>query len=505
MLVLPKNRVALWPALKYEPHEGQRIIHASRARHRVAVEGRRAGKSQTGGHELTVEAVATAPFARELLERGLRREFWIVGPEYSDSEKEYRVLWNDIKRLGIPLDKPGSYNNPEAGQMVLSAFNGAYIVHAKSAKHPETLVGEGLSGVVMAEAAKLKKIVWTKYIRATLADFMGWSLWLTTPEGKNWLYALWQLGQNSRARNWDSWRFGSWINHYVFPKGATPQGLRLLQKAQADRQHLTPELVAASGVDEEIIAMMEEMSPTLFAQEVEAKFTEFVGAVFKQFDEQYHVRALAYNPSMPVFAAIDYGWTNPFVVLILQVDKAGNVYVLAENYEVEKDTSEVADDLLRRWPILSKVRTIYPDPAEPDDTHTLKKKWRVRAATNTGGELKTRLELIRNALKPALSGSYPLDAAGHPIEGGPRLLIDPACVNLIREMQDYRYPKTKEESHLRDPKNPDDEPLDKDNHGPEALGRFYRGYFGKIERPSGSTVRGSGISGSPQRRRKRVA
>jgi hypothetical protein len=435
------------------------------------------------------------------LEAGLRREFWIIGPEYTDSEKEYRVLWNDVQRLSIPMDHPGSYNNPEGGQMVMSLWDGAFIVHAKSAKYPGTLVGESLDGVIMAEAAKLKKIVWTKYVRPMLADTKGWSLWLTTPEGKNWLYSLWQLGRNSRARDWESWRFGSWINHFVFPQGATTEGIKLLKTAQEAKRPFTPELVAASGVDEEIASMMDEMSPSLFDQEVQALFTEFVGAVFKTWDEEYHVQALTYNPALPIFAAIDYGWTNPFVVLLLQVDKNGNVYVLSENYETERDTAEVADDLSRRWPLLSKVRTIYPDPAEPDDTHTLKKKWRVRAATNTGGELKTRLELIRRALKPALIGHYPLGTDGAPIVGGPRLLVDPSCHNLIREMQDYRYPETKEES-LR---NPNDEPLDKDNHGPEALGRFYRGYFGKIERPSGSTVRGSGLSGTPQRRRKRVA
>ena len=447
----------------------------------------------------------TAPYAVELNEAGKRREFWVVGPNYTDSEKEWRVFWNDVKRLELPMDKPGSYNNPESGEMVMSLWDGAFVAHAKSAQYPGTLVGEGLTGVIMAEAAKLKKIVWTKSIRPTLADFNGWSLWLTTPEGKNWLYELWQLGQNERVRAWESWRFGSWINSFVFPDGASERGIKLLKATRQNKQQITPEVVAASGVDEEIVSMFEEMSLELFAQEVEAKFTEFVGAVFKAFDEEYHVRPLRYNPSLPVFAAIDYGWTNPFVVLLLQVDKHNNVYVLAENYETERDTSEVADDLTRRWPLLSRVRVIYPDPAEPDDTHTLKRKWKVRAATNTGGELKTRLELIRNALKPAEAGSYPLGWDGSPIVGGPRLLIDPNCSQLIREMQDYRYPETKDEENKRNPKNPNDEPLDKDNHGPEALGRFYRGYFGKIERPSGSTVRGSGLSSRGTRRRKRVA
>jgi hypothetical protein len=451
------------------------------------VEGRRAGKSQSGGHELAVEALATYPFANELLAAGMRREFWVVGPEYTDSEKEFRVLWDDLKRLEVPFDR-GSYNLPDSGSMAVSLWGGAFIVHAKSAKYPGTLVGESLDGVIMAEAAKLKRIVWTKFIRPMLADTLGWSLFLTTPEGRNWLYDLYLLGQDPKVTAWASWRFASWINTAVFKRGATDAGIKMLKAAQANREPLTPELIRTSGVDEEIVAMLEEMSPELFAQEVEAKFTEYVGRVFKAFDETFHVRPVAYNPGLPVHIAVDYGWTNPFVVLLLQTDKWGNTYVLDEHYETERDTQEVADDLWARWPLLRKARMLYPDPAEPDRTHVLTKTWKVRAASDTGGELKTRLELIRRSLKPSPAGSYPVTSRGETIPGAPALLIADHCVNLIREMNDYRYPETKEESN----RNPPDEPLDKDNHGPEALGRYFRGYFGKIARHA-TTVRTSPV------------
>ena len=59
---------------------------------RVVSAGRRFGKSNLGGHELTAEAIFTKYVAEQYLEEGKRREFWIVGPEYTDSEKEFRVL-----------------------------------------------------------------------------------------------------------------------------------------------------------------------------------------------------------------------------------------------------------------------------------------------------------------------------------------------------------------------------------------------------------------------------
>lgn len=140
----------------WRPHPGQLLVAESTARHRVAACGRRFGKSYIGGHELIPECLYTYTQQKRLHEEMKRREFWIVGPEYSDSEKEFRVLWNQLVRLEVPMDKPGSYNDPIGGSLHISCFDGAFQVHGKSAKYPATLVGEGLSGVIMAEAAKLK-------------------------------------------------------------------------------------------------------------------------------------------------------------------------------------------------------------------------------------------------------------------------------------------------------------------------------------------------------------
>jgi hypothetical protein len=51
-------------------------------------------------------------------------------------------------------------------------------------------------------------------------------------------------------------------------------------------------------------------------------------------------------------------------------------------------------------------------------------------------------------------------------------------------MGEYRYPENKSEVRP-DP----EEPLDKDDHAPEALGRFFRGYFGPPGPPPGGRVR----------------
>jgi hypothetical protein len=216
------------------------------------------------------------------------------------------------------------------------------------------------------------------------------------------------------------------------------------------------------------------MSEEKFKQEIGADFTEFVGRVFKRFEEETHVGDLHVLPGLPLYGAVDYGWTNPFVWLDIQIDHDGNINVLDEYYEYEKDTNEHAAYLARNGRTNERYRYFYPDPSEPDDTHTLSNALRIPSRSNTGGALSIRLELIRNWLKNPGRG---MTASGiyHP---RPRLMIDRKCRNLIREMNDYRYPETKEEAT----RNPKDEPMDKDNHGPEALGRFMRGMYGKVEK-----------------------
>jgi len=460
---------AHWAQVKYRPHIGQRKIQASGARHRVAACGRRFGKSQIGGHEVSLQPKLTETVLHVLEDNDRRHEIWFVGPEYSDSEKEFRVVWNDLKRMGVPLDKPGSYYNPSlpASDMVISMFNGRLMIKGMSSKYPDTLVGEGLVGVVMCEAAKMKPLVWSKHIRPALVDEHGWSLWLSTPEGKNHFYEAYQRGLDPAHPAWESWRMASYVNHHVFPLGAK---------------------------DPEVHEMKAEMSDERAEQEIEASFTEYVGSVFKDFDEEIHVRDVKYRRDLPLYGACDFGWSNPFVWLAIQVDVWDNVYILGEYRCTQRDINEIAEELME-WPMAKHAIKLYPDPAEPDDAHVLGNALKLAVNGDTGGELKYRLEYIRKALK-----RVPKHLDDDDPQKQPKIFIDRSCTGLIREMQDYRYPENRSEVR------PDAEaPLDKDNHAPEALGRFYRGHYGPLVAPahSGAAVVTRARLASSGRRRRR--
>lgn len=487
-----------WAILDYigwDPHPGQLMIAESTARHRVASCGRRFGKSDLGGHELVPEAFYTLTQRARLEAEMKRREFWIVGPEYSDAEKEFRVLHNELSRLEVPFDKPGTYNDALGGSMHISLWGGRFQVHAKSAKYPESLVGEGLSGVIMAEAAKIKERVWTKFIRPTLADFNGWSLHTSTPEGKNHFYEKWRMGQDPGIPDWASWRAPSWINPYVYRSPTKARDVKVLQQLMAaefvtlgasavelliekaeredpdDTIGRLQKMCRAHGlaVDSEILDLMDSMTQESFNQEIGADFTEFVGRVFKEFDEEIHVGDLDYDPAWQTFGAVDYGFTNPNVWLLIQVSPWGDVNVLKEFYQPGLTAQEFADEIYRRGLAPSSLLTFYPDPASPGDTRILENTLKVRARGNTGGELQHRIDAIRKSLKE-INTHVP---RGH-VDRRPQLMIDRSCTMCIYEFNEYRYPEKVEQSSVKS----QELPMKKDDHTPEALGRFFKGFFG---------------------------
>ena len=473
---MPALRSKTFRAINFEPHKGQKAITNSTARHRVAACGRRFGKSFIGGNELPVEALKTRILLPQLELSGKRREFWIVGPNYTDAEKEFRVTYNALKKMGAPFDKPGTYNNPHDGDMQISMYGGKFMVLAKSAQHPERLVGEGLNGVIMAEAAKQRERTWTKFIRPMLADFNGWSLHASTPEGKNWFYESWMRGQSEGHADWESWRMPAWRNPYVYPGGATQKAVDIIHRMLVEKVPVTDAVLKHLGVDLEIGSMMRDLTKETFNQEIAALFTEFVGRVFKDFDELDHVRVCEYDPAYPIYAACDYGFTNPFVWLLIQIDHTGCVYVLNEMYESHLTIDEAIDELIDRSLVPSALRDFYPDPASPGDTRAIEKRLHIKGKRGTGGELDERLRMIRAALKvrhPELPDDH--------IERKPKLIIDPKCTNTIREFNDYRYPRSvSEKAEVNTAVS--EKPMKKDDHTPEALGRFFAGMFSLPEK-----------------------
>lgn len=427
----------------YRPHAGQRVVHyGSNARHRVLVNGRRWGKTLAGAKEAEVMA-----FVKNFL--GEPQIGWIIGPEYSDCEKEFRVIFDSLRALGVDEVSTRFVNNAENGNMHIKTKWG-FDLQCRSARHPESLVGEGLDFVLLVEGGRHKRKMWGDYVRPALSDKRGWSFTSGVPEGaseNSLLYSLFQRGQDETKKSWWSIQMPSWTNDIVFPGGAD---------------------------DPEILEAKDDLTDDEFARQYGAQFVENIGRVMKEWDDDDHIGDFTYNRKWPLYAAVDFGYTNDWVWLWIQTDEWNNVYVIGEHRFQLRDTEDIARTEFKDHPLTKKLQRIYYDPSSPDDANILRRTLKVQTMGNTGGEIKVRLSLIRSALK--LRPAHLPD--GHP-EKQPQLKVDRSCSALIWEMREgYRWPENRSEQ-----KNDSEIPSDKDNHGPEALGRFFKGHMEKLTDP----------------------
>lgn len=411
------DRETVFEKIGYKPHsEEQWLIHNATERFVIPCCGRRFGKSQSVAHEMTLNM-----FIPDSI-------WWICGPTYKLGEKEFRVVFDDFKKLEL-LDKLTTKNyNVNQGQMrLVTPWNS--VLEVVSAEKADSLVGEGLDGVIMSEAAKHKMSTWQMYIEPALSDKRGSAWFPSTPQGFNWYKGLYDMGQHPDFPDYVSWKFPTWTNAAMFPGGFD---------------------------DPELVRIRANVSKQYWDQEYAAEFTSFEGQIYPEFNDNDHVKRIDYVPQWKNFWVFDFGFTDPFVCLDIMVDPSDNVYVWRE-YQVSHQATWTHAHILRNRdnPEGFHVDMMYGDPRGADEISTLQLVLGYVYSQPVGWS--QGVEAIKRALKP--------------VEGPPRLFIDPSCMHLIRQMNQLRSKTVKEDHNERPGQH------DYDDHGPDALRYFFNHYF----------------------------
>jgi len=409
-----KAMAAYFQSVDYEPHKEQWSFHNSKARFRVATCGRRFGKS-------TMAARDVVP--KHVLQKD--QMIWLVGPTYLLAEKEFRVIWNDLiikKKFGKDKRVKKGYN-VRTGDMHIY-FPWGTRIEARSAEHPDLLVGEGLDHVIMCEAAKHKKETWDRFIRPSLADRRGSADFPTTPEGFNFLYDLWRFGRDPSIPEYESWRFPSWSNTTVYPGGRE---------------------------DAEIVLLEKTMDAEWFNQEIGADFASFVGKIFPDWDEFVHVRPHVYRPEWKTYITFDWGYTNPLAAVEFQVSPDDRIFIWRVYYKSYKTVPDVAAEIAsQEHPPGYHIDLGFGDPADPEAvvmmTTELSRHLREKGIQDgvqiwAPKNLKTDyswldgIMLMRQFMKADREVDH--DEYGTPTLE-PSYFVDPACSPVIKEHSNYR-------------------------------------------------------------------
>lgn len=379
-------------SIDYIPHKSQKEIHESPARFRIAVCGRRWGKTTMALAELSFNAIFRKQDSLN----------WYVAPTYRQAKQ---TAWKILQKM-VP---PELIVRKHEGELSLTLFNGSRI-ELKGTDIPDSLRGVGLDFVVLDEYADMKPHVWEEILRPTLADTHGEAIFIGTPDGYNHFFDMYMRGiKDSEVYDSDyaSWRKPSKENPY-FPEDEW-------EKAKKDS------------------------TEDAFAQEYEADFRHFTGRVYKGFDRNVHVIPAFDIPQQWTFGRyMDRGWRVPSGVGYIAIDEHDNWYIFDEIYATNLTNPELAEAIKGRQTEKYFWHS-YADSAQASDLMDLENLGayfmpvKKEPGEKLGEWIRMGITKIQERLKVGENGK-------------PKLFIFSNCTNHIFEFENYSWDDKKDEN-----------------------------------------------------------
>lgn len=301
----------------------------------------------------------------------------------------YPMLRDVSLRTFLEMWKPliADYNKNESR---VTMKNGSEILF-RSASNPDTLRGPNLLWWWPDEAAFYHPDVWRIMIGRLRAHGMQGYAWpTTTPAGTNWLYQV--FGQEQRP-DYRVIKASTWMNPFI----------------SADYYRM----------------LAREYSGEFAEQELHGEFIKFSGLIYDQFKQSKHVLSAPLRTAVYHVAGVDWGYANPGVILIGQVDTDGGITIVAEEYERQRRIEawvEVGKALHQAY----NIETLFCDPSEPDY---------IRQFVDAGLKAVPADNSVRPGIQKVQNRLVNTDGTT------PRLLITRDCPNLIKEMEQYQWAK----------------------------------------------------------------
>jgi hypothetical protein len=196
---------------------------------------------------------------------------------------------------------------------------------------------------------------------------------------------------------------------------------------------------------DDCITQMRRSSRAGFEAEMLCLRPSLENAVFAEFDVNLHVKPINYDPNLPLYRSLDFGFINPFVCLWIQVDDTGTVRVIDEYIRSRATIDTHAQEIITRTPCPEvNVTATFCDPAGAG----------VNDVTGTSAvrELRTRKIKVRYRRSSVLEGIELIRRAIRSGDGQSKLVISPRCAKLTEALRCYHYPEssTPEELPLKD-------------------------------------------------------
>jgi hypothetical protein len=378
-------------------HDRQFEVFNNPARFRVLVAGRRFGKTHLALIEMLMAAQAPG------------RVVWYVGPNDQQSK---RIAWERLKRLTQKF----WLKRPNETEMRIELKWGSTLV-VNGAFRPDSRRGQGIDFLVIDEYASMHPRAWIEVLRPALADRKGRALFIGTPKGRNHFYDLFEHAQRN-APEWAAFQF------------TTAQG-----------GLVDPEELASAARD---------LDSETYRQELDGQFIQIgLHRVYRPFDKAENVKPVRFDNLRPIVWSLDFN-VNPMCMLLMQkVEEM--VHVLEEIVVRPNANTELACEKFeeRIMPYYNQVPTwqrpltikIYGDASGSQRrTAGTQTDWAIIRQFFTKWRGTFEPELLYTTSNPIVRDRINcVNGRLRNHAGDVRLLIDPKCIELIRDLEDVSW------------------------------------------------------------------
>ena len=358
--------------------QAQKLIAQCPMRFRVAVCGRRFGKTHLALREL-------AKFASKPNQRVI-----YVAPSYKMAKN---ILWKKIKRKLVSLNWVKKINETE---LSLELVNGSEI-QLKGAENYDSLRGTGNNFIVIDEAADIAPEAWYEVLRPTLSDTGGHCLFLGTPKGMNWMKDIYD--NHLTKNNWMSFQF------------TTLQG--------------------GNVPEDEVRQAQQDLDARTFRQEYEATFENYSGIIAYAFGEHNILNAEEVLPTEQLIVGCDFN-INPMSSCVFRRTKDG-LHCIDEIVIQGSNTNELVEELRNRYP--KNPITIFPDSSGVQRRTSANGNTDIKILENAGFTVRYHKQhsQVKDRINSANSLFFKRD------DGSTRFYIDAKCKHTIKSLRQYAY------------------------------------------------------------------
>ena len=283
----------------------QRTIATNPKRFRVAVCGRRFGKTHLALREL-------CRFASEP-----DRLVYYVAPTYRMARQ---IMWKQLKKRLIALNWAKKINESD---LTITLVNDSEI-SLRSSDNYDSLRGVGLDFIVLDEAADMEEEVWTEVLRPTLSDRGGHAMFLGTPKGLNHLKDLYDMAKLD-PDNWASFQYTS------LDGGRIPEA--------------------------EIAAAQRDLDSRTFQQEYCASFETYSGLIYYAFGDENVQDIQPLQERETIMIGLDFN-IDPLSA-VLAVRRGEQLHIFDELSINGANTFDFCEEVKRRYP--NRRIEVYPD------------------------------------------------------------------------------------------------------------------------------------------------